>query len=247
MTIYTCKSVVPKGSAYCITCGSHRIGKSLWYKEIPAIIPADKNGILWHCAKCHNNDISEDANFCIICGSPLKNHCIGDARHGKPPKRHLNSSNARFCAECGSETIFNKYQIFNDVLKEDSIVKYQDGVDYDKDTLKIKICPRCKNEEFSDKAQYCRICSTSLYNYCEGEAEEDFNGNYTGNFINQHANPSNARYCEICGKPTMFFNDKILPDYKNYIEPDEIGDELGFDEVAPSLSNNTYDDDEIPF
>ena len=89
---------------------------------------------------------------------------------------------------------------------------YNDGVEYDAESLKVKICPVCQNEVFRPDAEYCIICGTSLYNNCEGEPDEGYNGERI--YINIHKNPSNARYCEICGRPTYFFKNSILIEKK---------------------------------
>lgn len=38
-------------------------------------------------------------------------------------------------------------------------------------------------------------------------------------YRNQHNNPINARFCEICGKPTYFFSKKILVPHTEYNKP----------------------------
>ena len=84
-------------------------------------------------------------------------------------------------------------------------------------------CPVCKNTEFSDDSQYCRICGMSRYNICVPE-----DGTYG------HVNPVNARYCERCGAKTTFFLQKLLRPWKEV--PKEASRE-----AAPSAN------DELPF
>ena len=45
---------------------------------------------------------------------------------------------------------------------------YKDGYPMDSN-LRVTACPLCGNEEFSDDAEFCRICGTVLYNNCEGQ------------------------------------------------------------------------------
>ena len=40
-------------------------------------------------------------------------------------------------------------------------MRYTDGFELD-ENYRVKICPRCENEEFSDDAIYCRICGAML-------------------------------------------------------------------------------------
>ncbi len=96
-------------------------------------------------------------------------------------------------------------------------VQYSDGVPYDTETMRVEQCPRCHNTEFSPKAQYCRICGASLYNYCDG-GYEDYEGRlFFDEERRRRPNPSNARFCETCGRPTHFFDSRILCDYTKYV------------------------------
>lgn len=113
---------------------------------------------------------------------------------------------------------------------------YTDGVEIDENE-RVILCPKCKNEEFSAEAEFCRICGTGLYNKCEGEWD-GFNNIYKG----QHNNPGNARFCEICGKPTLFFQQGFLKDWEEVQA-----------EFIPQQNNNDIDfdtpeeDPDIPF
>ena len=112
---------------------------------------------------------------------------------------------------------------------------YQDGVAYDKETMRVKICPVCKNEEFSNDAEFCRICGTGLYNRCEGITTKDSANRH------MHINPSNARFCETCGKETYFYKTGILGSYKQYQ-----GGCLSVDS-EPSHTSDFITDEELPF
>ena len=120
------------------------------------------------------------------------------------------------------------------------IMIYDDGVKID-DDMRVEICPRCGNEVYSSKAEYCKICGLRLYNYCLGETIVDPNGN-NPDYVEYHKNDSDARYCEKCGMPTTFFEEGLLKDWKNaknLIESNEAEDE------AAAADDNVYDD--IPF
>ena len=100
-----------------------------------------------------------------------------------------------------------------------SAMKYTDGIAYDKETMRVLICPKCGNEEFGENAEYCRICGMDLYNRCEGEPVFDPQNGRLIRYEERHKNPSNARYCEVCGKPTLFLKLDLLKDFDKYREP----------------------------
>lgn len=126
---------------------------------------------------------------------------------------------------------------------------YNDGFPMDVD-LKVTQCPKCGNEQFSNDAEFCRICGVSLYNLCEGEEIYDYNGNF--DHREEHKNCGNARFCEKCGRPTSFLKETFLLPY------DEVREEYveRFLHSNPSaisgntvmvLAGNDEDSDELPF
>lgn len=108
---------------------------------------------------------------------------------------------------------------------------YNDGYETD-ENLKFVRCPKCGNEEYSQNAQYCRICGFSVYNECEGCCDYDEYGNQ--GMYQVHRNAGNARYCEFCGQPTMLFKENLLKPYTDTtnntfdIPADLVGDDLPF-------------------
>jgi ribosomal protein L40E len=96
---------------------------------------------------------------------------------------------------------------------------YDDGVEIN-ENMQVRICPKCGNEQFSSNANYCRICGFSTYNWCEGRIIYNDFGNLED--IIRHENLGNSRFCEICGKPTLFLSEKILLPYdevrEDYVE-----------------------------
>ena len=240
---YECNTVVPRRAKYCISCGEKKLTRSLHYFTLPAAVEYDSNGRFVHCVRCGNSEHTSDAFFCRICGAPLRNSCIGDKN--TEHVRHKNPSNALFCGSCGSTTVLNKYNI--DINQEVSPMRYTDGVAYNHDTMQVLICPRCNNEEFGPNAKFCRICGMDLFNRCEGELVSSF-GNEE--YANQHPNPSNARFCEACGKPTSFYFANLLVDYDKYSVPDTFPDNFSFNqsEDDEKTSGKTkIDFDQIPF
>ena len=100
---------------------------------------------------------------------------------------------------------------------------YRDGYETD-ENMRFTKCPRCGNEEYSEKAAYCRICGFQAYNECEGYYDNDHE-----EYVN-HRNYGNARFCEFCGQPTILFKEKLLRHYTD----------VQFDQTA-------QDDEELPF
>lgn len=245
-TCPSCRTVIPRNAKFCITCGSPSRFKSLRHNPLPAYVRFDPRGRFDHCIQCGNTERSLAAKFCKICGAPLLNHCTGEADPGS--KKHINPSNALFCGACGSRTVFNIYKVR--LSKEEvPAMKYTDGVDYDVNSMRVKICPRCQNEEFSEKAEFCRICGTDLFNRCEGEPDyHPLNDELMG-YINQHVNPSNARFCETCGKPTIYFKNNILVDYEKYqLTESTMNAEIAMIEDELNFATSSQDEEEeMPF
>ena len=96
---------------------------------------------------------------------------------------------------------------------------YSDGVNTD-DKMRALECPNCRNTQIDDNDKYCIICGTSLYNNCLGK---DFYNEY-GTFIRtgeSHTNPSNARFCAICGARTIYSEKGFLVPFTDYVETAE--------------------------
>lgn len=68
--------------------------------------------------------------------------------------------------------------------------------------LRFVKCPVCGNDEFSYEAEFCRVCGSAIYNYCQDLYDE--NGYRVSNGCGR-PNPGNARFCEYCGNPTLLF------------------------------------------
>ncbi|MDJ0304747.1 hypothetical protein [Dehalobacter sp.] len=122
---------------------------------------------------------------------------------------------------------------------------YNDGFQMNKND-QVVICPKCKNEEFSSKSEFCRICGTRVYNKCEGDWDD------RDQYLIQHNCPGNARFCESCGKPTYFLTENYLKpwDQVQFIDNDE--NFYATDEVAATnnefeISNSAPDDEDLPF
>ena len=110
---------------------------------------------------------------------------------------------------------------------------FESEIKYDPLTNKVDECPRCLNEIFSEGAQYCRICGLELVNKCIPEPLEDSFGNFYP--PDPHVNLPDARFCEQCGAPTVYFQ--------------KHGILKGYEEVVRELpGGNAHEDDgDIPF
>lgn len=53
-----------------------------------------------NCARCGNDQLSDEAQFCQICGTPLYNRCTSRSCQTAA------QGNARFCVLCGAPTTF---------------------------------------------------------------------------------------------------------------------------------------------
>lgn len=120
-----------------------------------------------------------------------------------------------------------------------------DGIDLG-NNLCVLECPKCKNEEFSKDCEFCRICGSRVYNKCEGEWDD------RDQYLIQHNNPGNARFCESCGKPTYFLKENFLKTWDKVQITEDGEDFLSLDEVAATsdefeISNSATNDGDLPF
>ncbi|QGG47319.1 hypothetical protein [Heliorestis convoluta] len=97
------------------------------------------------------------------------------------------------------------------------MMKYNDGFPMD-ENMRVTICPLCENNDFSTQAHYCKICGTKLLNECEGDPVYDNYGDIVDTVY--HSNPGDARFCEICGKPTYFSNSVFLKPWQEVKKED---------------------------
>lgn len=83
---------------------------------------------------------------------------------------------------------------------------------------KLKICPRCANEETDDEGTYCKICGVPLINHCDKSYWEDdrYEPAYGEKAPCGQILPSNARYCIKCGHTSTFLNSELLEDWKAF-------------------------------
>ncbi|MDD9267761.1 zinc ribbon domain-containing protein [Paenibacillus sp. GCM10023248] len=68
---------------------------------------AEKNE-LQQCVRCKFVTEKED-RYCIKCGAPLKNRCTREKTLLHKGCSKVNKPDAKFCADCGTATIFNEW------------------------------------------------------------------------------------------------------------------------------------------
>ena len=105
------------------------------------------------------------------------------------------SKGAEFCIICGAK-------LTSSTLQGVKKIKYSE----------LTICPVCESEIAGVASGNCKTCGTPLFNIC---CSNGFLSNCN------HNNPSNARFCEVCGNPTIYWKRKLLLHWKeeksNYI------------------------------
>ena len=222
------------GASHCSECG----GKRFAFKVDALGFSYRKLGVNEHlqfspCPVCGNGHFSKDAAWCGICGTPLTNPCTEDPAH-------LNHPEAKHCHACGKPTAFKDSEYHTQIRQ--SLEKYTEGdfsmiykseIKYDRKTNKVKECPRCQNEEFSADSTYCRICGLPLVNTCiPGYWEDDQGNSYPRD---PHENLPDSRFCEQCGKPTVYFQHNLLKPYAQV---------LG---IPLTRDDRKEDDSDIPF
>jgi len=109
---------------------------------------------------------------------------------------------ARFCPICGNKSI--KWG--------DGKLKYTKYLYETDNDGKLMICPTCKNEDINT-GEYCSICGRNLINKCHYIADGYSKGCW------KILTP-NARFCSECGLPSLFLQNKWLPEWQ--VEKDEL-------------------------
>ena len=73
-------------------------------------ITVDENSKALVCPKCNNEEITQDGEFCMICGENIKNFCEGYINErGFQEEEGCGKElpgNARFCPYCGGMSHF---------------------------------------------------------------------------------------------------------------------------------------------
>lgn len=115
------------------------------------------------CGNCNNFICDINQSFCNVCGQELP-----QASLYYPLKKEENGLSGKF-----PSYLEGKY--------------YESIFTYEKN--RVVFCPKCKNHNFSENAEYCSICGTPLHNRCLRE-DKILDGT--------------KRYCPDCGSNSLF-------------------------------------------
>lgn len=105
---------------------------------------------------------------------------------------------SEYCNICGTQISFDNKGIQK--------VIYPAEVKLD-NYKRVVICPLCGSKRFN--GDRCLKCRAYIFNYCS-----DF---IRTNPECGHANSGNSRFCELCGKPTYYFNMGIIKPWEDYL------------------------------
>ncbi len=119
----------------------------------------------------------------------------------------INSKVIRSCNKCGNTdfSMFSEYcgicgnPLNKATLKGIRKIYYPQEIEMDQ-FKRALTCSLCKKDLTHISGDKCSSCGTYIFNLCS-----DFTNNGCIN-----ANPGNSRYCEICGKPTYYFNKGLI-------------------------------------
>lgn len=82
----------------------------------------DNNLRFVRCPRCGNEEYSQDARYCRICGFPVYNECEGDYDQDEYGNQgiyqiHRNAGNARYCEFCGQPTMLLKEKLLKPYIE----------------------------------------------------------------------------------------------------------------------------------
>lgn len=82
----------------------------------------DNNLRFVRCPRCGNEEYSQDARYCRICGFSVYNECEGDYDQDEYGNQgiyqiHRNAGNARYCEFCGQPTMLLKEKLLKSYIE----------------------------------------------------------------------------------------------------------------------------------
>lgn len=123
--------------------------------------------------------------------------------------------NNKYCPQCGRELI----------IGDGFTMKEYKGVNI----KELGECPICENVDIQEGHKFCKICGIPLLNHCSAcDKELDFG----------------TRFCTECGKPSTFFIEGILKEWKQATDITASGDNTTTEIFGPAFSTSS---DDLPF
>jgi len=187
-------------------------------------IVSSRFGITKRAAEARLDLLNTDLSLIHACGIEDKAQAVYNRfyykRTCKTCGHYFIIPNAKYCPICGGKKLKNE-------RGKNMIYKSMDTYS----NRKLKVCPRCGNEETNIEGFYCQICGALLVNYCD---DRDSNNVFSAKDMPCGSEvPVNARYCPKCGSRTTFYNDGLLEDWNTEKNNNDIF--------------NIPNDDELPF
>ena len=129
----------------------------------------------------------------------------------------LSSRRIRSCHNCGniSFSVFAEFcgicgKPVHDGLKGMRRIVYPEEIKMDR-YKRVLSCPACHSDKSAAHGDRCGICKTYIFNFCTSYLDEDRDEC-------SYANSGNSRFCEICGRPTYYYQKKLLRPWREAFE-----------------------------
>ena len=159
---------------------------------------------------CNYHSLKSNSEFFIVSETALWKRLNNIKRLDLLNSRRISTCNicgnthfsifSEFCGICGNP-LRNRLTGFKRVY-------YPEHIKLDK-YKRVVECPFCKSDGKYAKGDRCTVCGTYIFNYCS---------NYFKNIDDcTNSNPGNSRFCEMCGKPTYFFEEGFLEPWEEEI------------------------------
>lgn len=153
---------------------------------------------------CSYSSFSDTAAYMKVSQSALKRRLANLDRQDLVLRRR-----ERACPVCGNKT-FSMFASFCPICGRDTrlglngirVRFYPDLIRLDR-YKRALACPLCGMDLRDNKGERCSLCGTLIFNFCIS---------YLRDGSCSFANPGNARFCEMCGRPSYYYE-------KGYIGP----------------------------
>ena len=136
----------------------------------------------------------------------------------------LNSKRTYSCSTCGNVS-FSPFTEFCRIcgqpvcngLKGMRRITYPEEIKLD-NYKRVYTCPLCRSAKVNTSGERCSICGTYIFNFCtsyfEGIRDEC-----------SCVNSGNARFCEMCGRPTYYYQKGFLQQWREALDQSSAAEE----------------------